>query len=146
MEQGTGLTEEKWNKVVDRICSHDFPSQNEVLDEAFVLFQYMSGLESGGYEGVHNLLNEEAEEMGVETFENLLIKGLTRIEAIEYRELEKEVGLPLWQLYKELQGGYIGEAVYYEKVEEADSQMKAIDYPLQEKLETYFMELHDTLL
>lgn len=146
MDQDTGLTEEKWNKVVDRVCSHDFPSQNEVLDEAFVLFQYMSGMESGGYEGVHNLLDEEAEKVGAENLENLLIIGLTRIKAIEYRELEKEFGLLLWQLYKELQEGHIGEMVYYAKVEEANRQMEAIDYPLQEMLEKYFVELHDTLL
>ena len=68
-----------WNEVIHKVCSIDFPTENQVLNEAFLVFQYYSELESGGHEALLNWWSEYISEVGITAYIKELTKVLEKI-------------------------------------------------------------------
>lgn len=132
-----------WNAMVDLISGMDYPTGDAAKDEAFLLFQFYSAMESGGHESFLNLFEEDIEKVGPAVFFQGLIQSLTRIGGAAYAEIEKKYGLPLWQGYKALEDGGLEEEAFYVLIEKADKEYTALEPQMDRLLETYFEELHE---
>lgn len=134
-----------WNAVIHEISSHDYPTNNPLLNESFLAFQYYSELESGGHEILLNWVQDYIREIGISFYLNDLTAALVKIEADDYAQIEKKYGEELWRLFIALENGEIEEDAFYELIEKADSEYYALDGKLEQLLEKYFIDIHTKL-
>lgn len=129
-----------WNEVIEALSGLDYPTGKRVLDDAFLVFQYYSEMESGGHE---IFLNWYSEEMQQTNFGSRLIAALKKIGAVRYAEIEGEYGAVLLQRYLALETGERAEEEFYEVVEKADGAYYALEGQLAELLESHFIEIYN---
>lgn len=135
-----------WNEVIHRICSIDFPSENQTLNEAFLAFQYYSELESGGHEALLNWWNEYISEVGITTYIKELTQILEKIGAQEYTVILQKYGEEMWKNFVALENGEIDENSFYQVIEKADGDYYNLEDKLQQLLESYFVSIHTDIL
>ncbi|MCD8510091.1 MAG: hypothetical protein LRY73_09640 [Bacillus sp. (in: Bacteria)] len=75
-----------WNAVVSVMGETDFPTDNEVANEAYLVFQYYSEMESGGHESLLNWWSEYIEEVGAANYLKELTAILEKNRCKELRE------------------------------------------------------------
>ena len=134
--------DEMWNAMIDVISAMDYPTGDATKDEAFLLIQFYSAMESGGHESFLNSFEEDIERVGPAVFFHQLVNSLNNIEAADYAEIEKKYGLLLWKAYKELEDGGLEEESFYALIEKADSESEVLDPRLESLMEAYFRKLH----
>lgn len=132
-----------WNSVIEALSVLEYPTGERVQDDAFLVFQYYSEMESGGHE---IFLNWFSEEMQQPDFGLRLIAALEKIGAVRYAEIEREYGALLLQRYLALEKGEGSEEEFYEVVEKADSDYYALDGQLAKLLEAHFIEIHNEVV
>ncbi len=135
-----------WNEVIHRICSIDFPSENQTLNEAFLVFQYYSELESGGHEALLNWWNEYISEVGITTYIKELSQVLEKIGAQDYAIILQRYGKEMWKNFVTLENGEIDEDLFYQLIEKADGDYYNLEDKLQQLLESYFVSIHTDIV
>ncbi|MFD1862868.1 DMP19 family protein [Planococcus chinensis] len=140
MEKNSIDKDKAWNEVIGVLSNLEYPSGEEVLDDAYLAFHYYSEMESGGHE---ILLNWFSGDMKGTDFGLRLIAALEKIGAAGYAAIEGEYGATLLQRYIALENGEGSEEAFYEAVEQADNAYYALDGKLAELLAEYFLEIHE---
>lgn len=135
-----------WNAMIHAICEIDFPTENTVENEAYLVFQYYSELESGGYESLLNWWQEYIQEVGIQSYLQSLTSILEKMGAGDNAEVLKKYGEDMWNTFVALEKDEISEDLFYEVIEKANEEYYAHNEQFQEKLESYFIELHTKLL
>ncbi|MGI2328993.1 DMP19 family protein [Planococcus sp. YIM B11945] len=139
-------TADIWNAVIDTISDYDYPTGNQIADDAYLAFQYYSELESGGHESLLTWFSEHVEEVGIINYIDELARVLETIGAHDYAVIEKTYGLVLWSKFKALENEQIEEAEFYAIVEKADSEYQQLDGVIQERMEAFFVDVHTELI
>ena len=115
------LTREgRYNVVADFIVSHTYPSENKMLDDSWLIFNYYNELASGGHEGYLTWTAGPICETDIRSFYDALIHTLQEIGATELADLERTYGILLWEKYHALENGEIEEDEFYDIVQIAD--------------------------
>ena len=135
-----------WNAVISVICDYDFPTEKKTVNEAFIVFQYYSELESGGHEMLLTWFSDYIKEVGINHYLNELISILEEIGANDYVVIEKKYGEQLWQMYLALENDEIKESEFYSIIERADNEYYKLDGKLGDLLENYFVKIHTDLI
>ena len=135
-----------WNAVIKVMGKYDFPTENEIANEVFIVFNYYSELESGGHESLFNWFSWHIEEVGITNYLKELTGILEKIEAYDYSKIEKEYGKELWRLFKALENDEIEEDEFYNVVEKADNEFEKLNGRLGNLFETYFANIYTELI
>jgi hypothetical protein len=135
-----------WNAVVSVVSDCDFPTKDAVLNEAFIVSQYHSALESGGHESLLTWFGSYIEEMSIERYLEELIENLEKIGAHDYAKIEKKYGTDIWRLHVALENGENKEDEFYNVIEQADDGYNKLNGKLDELVETYFISIHTDLI
>ncbi|MFJ8261948.1 hypothetical protein ACIQ4I_08340 [Rummeliibacillus sp. NPDC094406] len=135
-----------WNKVIEVIGEYDFPTENEIINEVFIVFNYYSELESGGHESLFNWFSWHIEEVGITNYLKELTAILEKIDAYDYSKIENEFGNELWRLFKAIENDEIEEEEFYSVVEKADNEYEKLNGKLGDLLETYFVNVYTELI
>lgn len=135
-----------WNAVITVLSESDLPTENKKLNEAFIVFQSYSELESGGHESLFTWFEPYIKEVGIDNYLNELIDILEKIGAHDYATIEKNYGQEMWELYVALENDKVEEDEFYSVIEKADDEYHQLNQKLQELLETYFVTIHTDLI
>lgn len=132
-----------WNRVIEALSVLEYPTGEPVQNDAFLVFQYYSEMESGGHEIFLNWFSEDLQrtDLGLH-----LVAALEKIGAVRYAEIEREYGSLLLQRYLSLEKGEGSEEEFYAVVEKADSAYYALDGQLAELLEAHFIEIYNEVV
>ena len=130
------------NEVINILIKRDFPSNNQLLDEAHLLYQYNCELESGGHESFLRWQSQYIEEIGITAYLEKLIGILKKINAADYADILEEFGEKMWNLYLALENGEIHEDEFYEIIHEADKRYYGLEDKIYFLIENHFVELH----
>ncbi len=139
-------TDDVWNAVISVISEYDFPAENKLANEAFIVFQYYSELDSGGHESLFTWFSKYIEEVGITYYLKQLIGILEKIDAHDYATIEKKYGEEMWKLYIALENDVIEENEFYSVIEKADNEYNNLNEQLGELLEMYFVKIHTDLI
>ncbi|MCE7792167.1 hypothetical protein K8O68_06980 [Salipaludibacillus sp. CUR1] len=135
-----------WNAVIQVMSEYDFPTENKVANETYVVFNYYSALESGGHESLLNWFSSYIEEVGILNYIKELTFILEKIGAEDYAEIEKKYGEELWRLFQALESDEIEEDEFYDVIEESDRKYENLNGKLVEILERYFVKTYTDLI
>lgn len=135
-----------WNAVIKVMGKYEFPTENIIANEVFIIFNYYSEIESGGHEGLFYWFSWHIEEVGITNYLKELTGILEKIEAYDYSKIEKEYGKELWRLFKALENDEIKEEEFYSVVQKADIEYDKINGRLGNLLEAYFIRIYTELI
>ena len=135
-----------WNAVITVLSEYDLSTDEKNLNEAFIVFQYYSELESGGHESLFTWFEWYIEEVGIDNYLNELIGILEKIGAHDYAIIEKKYGQEMWRLYVALENDEIEEDEFYDVIEKANNDYHKLNQKLEELLERYFVTIHTDLI
>ncbi|ARJ39372.1 hypothetical protein SporoP8_11105 [Sporosarcina ureae] len=135
-----------WNAVVSVVSDCDLPSKDTVVNEACMVFQYYSELESGGHESLLNWFGSYIEEIGIESYLKELIAILEKIGAHDYAMIERKYGQEMWRLHVVLKNGENKEDEFYSVIEKADDEYYKLNQKLDNLVEAYFISIHTDLI
>ncbi|MCZ2259517.1 DMP19 family protein [Sporosarcina sp. G11-34] len=135
-----------WNVVIDILSEADFPTENKVLNEIYMVFQYYSELESGGHESLLTWFTEYIEEVGISAYLKEIVESLEEIGAYDYAVIVNTYGKEMWKLFVALENSKIEEKQFYTVIEKADNAYNKLDGKLEELLVVYFVEIHKELI
>ena len=128
------------------LIKKEYPSNNKLLDEASLLYQYNSELESGGHESFLRWQSQHINSLGIEKYLNQLIEILKKIDAFEYADILVEFGEKMWTLYIALENGEIEEDKFYEIIHEADRRQYGLNDKIYFLIANFFVEIHGQLI
>lgn len=126
-----------WNAVIHTICESDFPTENDLINESYLVFQFYSELESGGFEALFNWWSDYIQEVGINTYVQSVTSVLEKIDANETAVIFIKYSEDMWSKYVALENGELGEEPFYEVIEKANSEYYALNDQLQQMLESY---------
>lgn len=135
-----------WNAVIHVLSELDFPTGDQEVDDAYLVFQYYSEMESGGHEALLNWTQEWIREVGIKKYQDELASALVKIGAPEYDEIESSHLEELWKLHEALENDESQEDDYYSKIELMDGAYYEQDGNLEKVLETHFLKIHTDLI
>ena len=135
-----------WNAVISVISDYEYPTENKILHETFIVFQYYSELESGGHEILFTWVSDYIKEIGITHYLKELIDTLEKIGAHEYAKVEKRYGEKMWRLHIALENNEIDESEFYTVIEKADNDYHKLNDTLGQLVETYFVNIHTELI
>ena len=135
-----------WNAVIDILSECDFPTKSSILNEAHIVFQYYSELESGGHESLFNSLSTQIEASGIGTYLKGIITALEKMGANDYAEIAGNYGEEMWRLFVALENDEIEETEFYRIIEKADDAYYELGGKLELLLEDYFVKVHTELI
>ncbi|AXI00856.1 hypothetical protein DV702_14765 [Sporosarcina sp. PTS2304] len=135
-----------WNTIITVISECDLSTKDTVLNEAFIVFQYYSELESGGHETLLNWIESYIDEISIDIYLNKLIPTLEKIGAQDYAMIEKRYGQELWRLYVALENDEIEEDEFYNVIKKADDEYHKLNGILENLLKAYFVSIHTDLI
>lgn len=135
-----------WNAVNGVLSELDFPTGDQEVDDAFLVHQYYSEMESGGHEVLLNWWQDYIKEVGIKKYQDELATALVKIGAPEYGEIESSHLEELWKLQEALENDDTLEDDYYSKIELMDGAYYEQDGNLEKVLETHFLKIHTDLI
>lgn len=135
-----------WNAVIGVLSELDFPTGDQEVDDAFLVFQYYSEMESGGHETLLNWTQDYIKEVGIKKYQDELASALVKIGAPEYAEIESTHLEELWKLHLALENDGSQEDEYYSKIELMDGAYHGQDEKFENLLETHFLKIHTDLI
>ena len=139
-------TDNIWNAIITAISEVDLSTKDTVLNEALIIFQYYSELESGGHENLLNWLESYIEEISIEIYLNKLITILEKIGAHDYAMIESKYGQEMWRLYIALEKEEVEEDEFYNVIKKADDEYHKLNGILENLLKAYFVSIHTDLI
>ena len=134
------------NAVMQVLSEAHISPENPTLNQARIVYNYYSEMESGGHESLFRWFGEEINALGMETYSKQLIKGLEEIGAHDYATIEKKYGKELWRLYVALENEEIEEEAFYRIVEQATDDYYKLGDALRARLESYFVAIYQELI
>ena len=134
------------NAVTDVLSKYDLSSEDNILNKAFIVYQYYCELESGGHESLFRWFGQYIKEMGIDNYLNKLIGTLEEIGAHNYALIEKKYCKEMWNLYIALENDEIHEDEFYNVIEKATDEYYKLNDELRELLETYFVTIYTDLI
>lgn len=134
------------NAVLSAYGNYSFPSENDVTNDVFIVFNYFCELESGGHESLLNWFSWHIADVGITSYLNRLTGILERIDAHDYAKIEKKYGKELWRLFKELENTEIEEDNFYSLIQEADQAYVKLGEKLRDLLRTYSVNIYTELI
>ncbi|PIC65138.1 hypothetical protein CSV79_02415 [Sporosarcina sp. P13] len=137
--QAVETKEDIWNAVIAVLSEYDVTKDKE-YQEANIVFQYYSDMESGGHESLLNWFGEYIEEIGIESYIQKLANALEQIGAIDYALIIKQYGLDLWQLSVAMVQDEQKQDEFYQLIQKADEDYYYLDGKLSELLEDFFVK------
>ena len=126
-----------WNAVLTAYGEYDFPTDDEEMNDFFILFNYYCEMESGGHESLFNWFSKDIEEMGSQIYLNRLTVMLRKVGAPEYATIEEKSLEELWRLFLAVENSGNEELDFESVVSEF--------YMLLEKLDGEYRNLGDKL-
>ncbi|MDE5415155.1 DMP19 family protein [Alkalihalobacterium chitinilyticum] len=138
--------EDIWNAVITVMVEFNFPTENEVANDTYIVYNYYSELESGGHESLLNWFSWHIEEVGISNYLKELTRILEKIGAHDYSKIEKMYGEELWRLFQALENGEEAEEDLYEVIEKADQAYHQVNGKLDELLERYFVQIYENII
>lgn len=135
-----------WNAIITVLSEYDLSTEDKILNEAIIVFQYYSELESGGHESLLTWFEWYIEEVGINNYLNELIGILEKIGAHDYTIIEKNYGQEMWRLFVSLENDEIEEDEFYNVIEKANDEYNKLNGKLEELIETYFVSIHTDLI
>jgi len=126
-----------WNAVLTAYGEYDFPTDDEEMNDFFILFNYYCEMESGGHESLFNWFSKDIEEMGTQIYLNRLTVMLRKVGAPEYATIEEKSLEELWRLFLAVENSGNEELDFESVVSEF--------YMLLEKLDGEYRNLGDKL-
>lgn len=135
-----------WNAVIQVLSEQDFPTGSQEVDDAYLVFQYYSEMESGGHEALLNWWQDYIREVGIKKYQDELASALVKIGAPEYADIESTHLEELWKLHLALENDESHEDDYYSKIELMDSAYHGQDKKFENLLETHFLKIHTDLI
>lgn len=136
-----------WNAVIDVMGECDFPTDNEVANDTYIVYNYYSELESGGHESLLNWFSYHIEEVGIKNYLTELTRVLEKIGAHDYSKIEKKWGEQLWTLFHALENDEtVEDDDFYNLIEKADNEYYNLDGKLAQLLENYFVNIYMDLI
>ncbi|OLO25673.1 hypothetical protein BTR23_24170 [Alkalihalophilus pseudofirmus] len=138
--------EDIWNAVIEAMGEYNFPTENKVANDTYIVYNYYSELESGGHESLLNWFSWHIEEVGILNYLKELTCILERIGADAYSKIEKEYGEELWRLFQALENDEVEEDDFYNVIKIADSVYENLNGELGEILESYFIKIYKDLI
>jgi len=135
-----------WNAVIAVLSEYDLSSEDKNLNEAFIVYQYYSELESGGHESLFTWFEWYIKEIGIDNYLNELIGILEAIGAHNYAMIEKKYCQKMWSLYVALENDEIEEDEFYNVIEKANDEYYKLNEELPELLEVYFVTILTDLI
>lgn len=136
---------ERYNAVADFIVSHTYPSENKMLDDSWLIFNYYNELASGGHEGYLTWTAGPILETEIYPFYDALIHTLQEIGATGLAELERTYGILLWQKFHALENGEIEEDEFYDIIQLADQAYFEYEKMFIDKMWAYAEKLFPKL-
>lgn len=147
MKRSELLTKEEiLNAVIDILSEYEYPTEDKNINEIWTIFQYYTGMESGGHESLFTQNSGYIEEVGALNYVEQLVSGLEKIGAHEYAILEEDYALRLWSMFLELEEDERIEEMFYEAIENADNMYFDLEGDLEERLERYFVHIYLDLI
>lgn len=134
------------NAVTDVLSAYDLSSKDNILNKAFIVYQYHCELESGGHESLFRWFGQHIKEMGIDDYLNNLIGTLEEIGAHNYALIEKKYCKELWSLYIALENDEIHEDEFYHVLEKATEEYYKLNDELRGLLATYFVTIYTDLI
>lgn len=134
------------NAVTDVLSAYDLSSKENILNKAFIVYQYYCELESGGHESLFRWFGQHIKEMGIDDYLKKLIGTLEEIGAHNYALIEKKYCKEMWNLYIALENDEIHEDEFYIVIETATDEYCKLNDELRELLETYFVTIYTDLI
>lgn len=128
------------------LSEYDLSTEDKVLNEAFIVFQYYSELESGGHESLFTRLEWYIEEVGINDYLTQLIGILEKIGAHDYTNIEGNYGQEMWRLFVALKNDEMEEDEFYLVIEKANDEYNKLNGKLEELIETYFVHIYTNLI
>jgi elongation factor P--beta-lysine ligase len=135
-----------WNAVIAVLSEYDLLIENKSLNEAFIVYQYYSELESGGHESLFTWFEWYIKKVGINNYLNELIGILEKIGAHNYAMIERKYCKKMWSLYVALENNEIEEDEFYNVIEKANDEYCKLNEELATLLETYFVTIHTDLI
>lgn len=135
-----------WNAVIDVLTDHELTTEMNSLNEAILVYQYYSELESGGHESLYRWLESFIREVGIQQYLSRIIDILEKNGANDYAAIEKKYGQEMWDLYVALENEEIDEEKFYHVIEKADNEYYNLEGKLEGYLEEYFAEIYTDLI
>lgn len=131
-----------FNTITDLLVANRYPTDNALVNEANLMYQYYCELESGGHE---SLLNWQAEEIlaeGIEHYLEVLTTALKKIGATDYAAILETYGIRLWMYHKAVETGAMDEEPFYEIVQQANKEYYALNDAIRKLIEQHFNDIH----
>jgi hypothetical protein len=135
-----------WNAVIQVMVDYNYPTENNVANDTYIVYNYYSELESGGHESLFNWFSWHIEEVGISNYLKELTCILEGIGADDYSKIEKNYGEELWRLFQALENDEIEEEDFYNVIKEADNEYEDLNGKLGELLESYFVKIYTDLI
>lgn len=135
-----------WNAVIAVLSDTEHPSEDKLSNEAYLLFNYYSDMESGGHESLFNHYSEYIDLVGIEKFMSELTGALRKMNAVSYAEILEQYGADMYRMFLGLEDGQVEEAEYYNVIEQADDAYQALNGKINDLLEEYFVNIHGDLI
>lgn len=134
------------NAVTNMLISVDLSSKNDILNKAYIVYQYHCELESGGHESLFRWFGHHIKAMGIDDYLNKLIGILEEIDAHNYALIEKKYCKELWNLYIALENEEIPEDKFYNILEKVTDEYYKLNDELRGLLEIYFVNIYTDLI
>lgn len=138
--------EDIWNAVTDIMVEYNFPTENKIANDTYLVYHYYSELESGGHESLLNWGKWDIEKVGIVNYVNDLTSTLESIGANDYATIEKKYGEELWRLFISLENGEVEEDDFYNVIKKADSDYYNLNEELRRLLQIHFENIYTDLI
>lgn len=135
-----------WNAVTKVLSEYDLSTEDILFNEAFIVYQYYSELESGGHESLFNWFEWYISKVGIEQYLHELISIFEKIAAHDYALIMKNYGKEMWRLFVALENGEINEDEFYLVIQKADSDYYKLNGELANLLAKYFIAIYTNLI
>ncbi|WP_419957418.1 hypothetical protein [Psychrobacillus psychrotolerans] len=142
-----------WNAVLSVYGKYTFPTNDEKMDDFFILFNYYCEMESGGHECLFNWFSKDIEKMGIQIYLNRLMKMLQKVDAHDYAKLEKNYLVELWTLFLTVENSGNDEldfesvvADFYNLLEKADGEYRNLGDKLSDRLSSYATDIYTEII
>ena len=142
-----------WNVVLSAYGKYDFPTNDEKMDDFFILFNYYCEVESGGHECLFNWFSKDIEKMGIQIYLNRLMKMLQKVDAHDYAKLEKNYLVELWTLFLAVENSGNDElkfdsvvADFYNLLEKAEAPLPETPNGLADRLSSYATDIYTEII
>ncbi|MGE7931588.1 DMP19 family protein [Viridibacillus arvi] len=140
-----------WDAVIN-VLSGDFPEDDETYNEAFIVYNYYSEMESGGHESLFNWGWEDIQAQGISKYITDLTSNLEKIGAHKYGRIMSAYGEEMWRLFLILEHEEMDEDAFteleqefYTVINKPNDEYFNLSNQLEKLLESYFVKIHTDL-